>query len=369
MKELEDILDKKCFDINKILDPKDKKKKIKKILEESFKEFKIDKKELKFISLKILEYSTKNLKKEVKELIAEKEKLDNMIKSKTHILQNERYEIFDLIEECLLNKKLINKKTSDYLHNLRIQYIDILDVLKELCESAIITTIENEKNKESIQETTYELIKNITYQTLNEGILSSARIRKVVSTILGVTIEIVQTDSKFIKELLQGTIEGLNKGITKSIKEFKNTLNSIEMKEKLKNNDIQALYEELHNTDTLFTQIITAKASQSKGEVKMILEDIANNMHPKLNEMINISKETIEIVREKIKEALLKGKKSAKEVISNTEILNQETLNEAKKRAKNAKESGIRLFNTAKNVFEGALQGAKEAMNKQNKKD
>lgn len=368
--QLKELIKQTCYNANIDLEDKQRVELIHNVIANAIDGFKqnqtsLEEEHLKTISFEVLEDSTNQLTTELQELLIEKERLDRRIAQKSASLQNVRHHVFDAIEGSL--KELLPELTDEkfhYLHELKVQAVDILDILEEVTESALITTLEQCENIES---TTQQIIKDLTCQTLREGIITSVRIRKVVSSILATAIGVAEASPNQAKALLKGTITGLNEGITQSIKRFKDLFHYTPEEAQdllIEFEDAQKLYEELHHTDTLFVQIIKAQAAQSNGITSDILNDIVEDMHPELNEMINASRETIEVLSEKVsdlaKEAVAKGKVA----LEKRDILNDKTIEDAKKKAQHAKKMGIKAFFVATKALGGAIKGAKDAIEK-----
>ena len=234
---------------------------------------KIDMPELKILSSAVLTQATANLNAELQELLLQKERIERQLNKKSHTLQSTKHQLFTIIEELLREKGADNLSISK-LHSIELQSMDLLNLLEEMVESAIITTLEKGSN---IEETLEELAKEITIQTLDEGILSAERIRHVISTILRTAIEVAEASPNSAPAILEGTIKGMRTGLIRSLDNFnKKFLFTPDEAKMILIDDPHALYNELHHTDALFLHTIEALAAQSsptiKSELKMSLQ-------------------------------------------------------------------------------------------------
>ena len=133
-------------------------------------EWNIDTKDLSLSDIQTLSASI--LEHETKALLAQKEQIERKLDKKFHELQESKYTIFNAIEAQLSS----DDKALSKLHQVKLQTIDLYDLLDELVESAIITALEKESD---IVDTIEEVIKDITYEAIKEGSLDTIRIRKI----------------------------------------------------------------------------------------------------------------------------------------------------------------------------------------------
>jgi len=93
--------------------------------------------ELKTIAESIIEIETQTLHDEVQDLLAQKEQIERQLEKKALALQNAKYAIFNTIEEDL---SADSPSIQRDLHQIKLQSIDLFDMLEEMVESAILTT-------------------------------------------------------------------------------------------------------------------------------------------------------------------------------------------------------------------------------------
>jgi len=349
-----DLLD-KCIKLES-LDEAKQKKEIASVLTHLEKEWEsdianIEPLQLNALTSSVIAQSTKSLTSELEELLLQKERIERQIDKKTHELQSKKHHLFSVLEELIVEKGA-SAETLARLHSLELQSMDLLTLLEEMVESAIITTLEKGTN---IEETLEELAKEIILHTLDEGILSATRIRHIISSILSIAIDVAEATPNSATVILEGTIKGMRRGLIRALDRFKQKFLFTPDEAKLMLiDDPQSLYNELHHTDALFLQTIEALAVQSSPSIKAELENILADIRYDMEELTLISKETLEIVGDKLsvfaKDAMQKS----------TKMLKSDKAQEAKK-------LGVHAWGVARNVLDGAIKGAKDAMDEKRK--
>jgi len=304
--------------------------------------------EIKILSETILDIETKTLHDEVETLLAQKEQIERKLERKSQTLQLAKYQIFDAMESQLSSD---DEEALAKLHQVKLQTIDLFDLLSEIVESAIITALEKDKDSD-MQESIHEVIKEITYEAIKEGSLNTIRIRKILSTILHATIEIAEASPVKAHDILYPTLKGMRSGLIHSITRFKQRLVFIPMEAKhILIEDYDTIIEDLNQTDSLFSQVVQVQADESSQLVKETLLTIKKDMHYDLDELLRISKETADVMKDRFstfaKEAVKKADSAFK---SPTAI--------------EAKRMGIQVLGIAKTALGSALTSAKDVMEK-----
>lgn len=325
-------------------------KKVDSLAEHIKQEWHISKEELKFQELKIiaesiLEIETQSLHDEVQDLLTQKEQIERQLERKSLELQNAKYNVFSTIEEDLaVDAPSVQRD----LHQIKLQSIDLFDMLEEMVESAILTTLEKAHD---IEETIKEITKDITHETLNEGAMGTVRIRKIISTILQSAIGVAEATPNAAEEILRGSLKGIRAGLIQSIREFKQQLQYVP--EELKAN-VLADYgdlDELKQTNLVFTQTIQSLSSTTDKSTEALLTKISKDIHLDMDELILISKETVELMKDRFnsatKDAFVRGSRA---------------LNSQK--AQEAKRMGIQAFSAAKTALDSAIKTAKDRIEK-----
>lgn len=301
--------------------------------------------ELKTLSSAILEEEGSTLHGELEELITQKERLERQIIRKNEELQHLKYSLFNALEKHIGDSEEMLEK----LHQVKIQSVDLLNILEEITESAIITTLEKGSD---IEETLHEIIKEITFQTLNANVLNAVRIRRILSSILQSAINIGEATPNQGDAIYRGTLEGIQSALIKSIEKFRQYLLFVPDEVKaLYRGEYKKIEEELDSIDTLYGQIFHALRSHNAENTIKQLEAISADVHKNSDELSHLSKETVELLRTRLSK--LKRGVTAQ----GSKLLKS-------KSAQEAKAMGTRAWSVAKSAMEGALKGAKEAIEK-----
>jgi hypothetical protein len=301
--------------------------------------------ELRDLTTVLLREETLSSHDELQELIAEKEKIERQITRKSEELQHLKYRFFDALETLFANDEAMLEK----LHYIKIQSVDLLDILEEMVESAIITTLE--KSSE-IEETLHEIIKELTFQTLNANVLNAVRIRRIFSSILQSAINVAEASPNQAQSILRGTLLGMRSALHKSIEKFRQYLLYVPEEVKaLYRVEYQLIEDELEQIHTLFGQIVHGLAKHNSPQIMELLTAIGAEVRLDTDELAILSQETAKLLQNKLSK--LRQEVSAR----SAKLLNSVS-------AQEAKAMGIRAWSVAKSAMDGAIKGAKEAMEK-----
>lgn len=300
---------------------------------------------LRDLTLSLLKEETRSLHDELQELITQKEQVERQIVRKSEELQQCKYRFFDVLEKMFAdNDEMLVK-----LHNIKIQSVDLLDILEEMVESAIITTLENGSDTE---ETLHEILKELTFQTLNANVLNAVRIRRIFSSILQSAINVAEATPNQAEAILRGTMMGIRSALHKSIEKFRQYLLYVPEEVKaLYREEYRLIEEELEHIDTLFAQILHGLAKHNSPTIIAKLSLIGEEIKLDSDELSILSQETAKLLQTKL--AKLKTQVSEQ----GAKLLNSPS-------AQEAKAMGSRAWSVAKAAMDGALKSAKEAMEK-----
>ena len=312
---------------------------------------KLSLKEIKTLTTAILDLETKNLHDELEKLMAQKEQIQRSLEKKSLQMQEAKYNVFNSIES-LIQKD--DNLTLSKLHQVKLQTIDLFDLLSETVESAIITALEKSKDSEA-NETIQEVIKELTYETIKEGTLNTVRVRKILSTILQSAIEIAEATPNSSAEILEATLRGMRSGLMHSIDRFKQRLAFMPLEAKhILIEDYDTIIEDLNQTDTLFLQVVQTQANENSQMIRKELLDINKKMHYDLEELVHISKETAQVMKDRFSIF-------AKETIKKADTAMQSQT------AKEAKRMGTQAWKVAASAVGIALKSAKDAIDSKEK--
>ncbi len=303
--------------------------------------------QVKTISTTILDLETQDLKADVDQLIFQKEAIERSLEKKQAELQESKYNVFNILQDSLSSQESALSK----LHQVKLQSIDLYDILSEMVESAIITALEKDKDGD-ITQTTTEVIKDITFEAIKEGSLNTIRVRKILSTILVSAIDVAEATPNRAKEILSSALKGMRSGLIRSIDRFKTRLAYMPVEAKhILIEDYDTIIEDLNQTDTLFSQVVSTQASQSSQSIKLILEKINKDMHYDLAELVHISKETAEVMKDKFSSFAKNAVKKADTALKSP-------------KAVEAARMGKEAWGVARVALGSAIKTAKDAIDK-----
>ena len=310
-------------------------------------EEKLSLEEIKALANLFIEKETQKLEEDVEELLEQKEAIERALEKKSEELQEKKYEVFHALEEEFQTDNSLLVK----LHQVKLQSIDLYEILSEMVESAIITALEKDTDGD-ITEPTREVIKEITFESIKEGSLNTIRVRKILSTILATAIDISEATPNRAEEILSATLKGMRAGLIQSIDRFKKRLAFMPVEAKhILIEDYDTIIEDLNQTDTLFSQVVVTQASQSSQTIRKVLLDLNKAMQYDLEELVHISKETAEVMKERFSSLAKLAVKKADSALNSP-------------KAQEAKRMGIQAFSVAKEALGHAIKSAKDAIDK-----
>ncbi|MDX9814075.1 MAG: DUF6781 family protein [Sulfurimonas sp.] len=287
---------------------------------------------------------TEHLADELNHLLVQKEQIDIAIEKKMSEIQDAKYMLFAELESEASDESYLSK-----LHQIKLQSIDLYDVLSETTQSAIIEAIERYKASEAFS-FIEEMIKELTYETIKEGELNTLRVRKILSTILNASIEVAEATPNQLDGILESSLRGMRSGLVLSIDRFKKRLEFMPLEAKhILIRDYDTIMQDLNHTDVIFSQVIYSSANESESITKKALQEINNKMRYDLEELVHISKETAIAMKKRFSSFAKAASKKA------DSMLHSKTANEAKKMGQNA-------ISAAKIAVANAIKNAKSKM-------
>lgn len=311
----------------------------------------------------------------------EKEQLEKSINIQKKSIQSNIAGTYSQLEERI--GKMDSTIAAEYLktlQNVKLRGIEMLGILKETTSEALLTTLEKASD---IEDTVFEITKNITYQAINDGEFSKNRFIDVTNSVMEVAIEIADEDLGNAKDLLSGSIHGTKEGMAKAIDKFKNDLKfAPEEIEDVLQKDLTSIKKELVSVEEDFIEMLKSTKNNSNGISKKIINELLENeLDNSLAKIKRVASEAIETLGEKIEELKTTKPYLENEFVRKAEkkigefekvasqkvesIKNFEFENEkAKKATAEAKRLGNHAWEVAKNVLDGAIKGAKDAINK-----
>jgi len=312
--------------------------------------------------------------------IYEKEQLEKSIFTQKQQIRSTIASSFDILEQHIAKLPSDTQEAALLaLHDAKLRGVEMLGILKETSQEALLTTLEKGSD---IEDTIYEITKNLSFQSISEGALTKARILDISRTIIESAMDIADEDLGNAKAILEGTINGVHDGVTKTIEKFKNDLKyaPTEEMEGLAETDLSLLRKELLKIDEQFILQLEALASQTEGISQTIIREMTSEMNSSAARIKRAANEAKEVITERMEHLKTEAEKKLvvlkkdveeleKKASSKMESLKQFDFEseKAKQIAIDAKKLGFRAWEVAKSMMDGAVKGAKEAMKKEDK--
>ncbi|MDR3345757.1 MAG: hypothetical protein LBS73_01145 [Campylobacteraceae bacterium] len=264
------------------------------------------------------------------------------------------------INQGLIDAKLLN--------------IEVLGILKEVVEEAFIATIEQAGD---IQDTIKEISKNVTYQAINEGKFTKARIIDIASVIIQAACDIADSDYANATDILNGAVKGTKKGIAKAVTKFKNELRFApeEVKEFVEQEALES-QKAIINTEEAFIAMLKRCQTNSDGISSKILFGIITEHSTYIAKLKRLSAEAagawsakienfkdegLKDFREKAGKKFEEIKKGTNEKVA---AFKTDAVPKAKQMAGDAKNLGFRAWEATKTMLDDVVKNAKDRKKK-----
>lgn len=298
-------------------------------------------------------------------IMYERDKLKKQIQTQKDQIKTLIAKNYQNVENFINNSDLAQKnELSLSLKDRLLNDLEMLGILKETAESAFLNTIEACND---VEDTSYEIAKNIVYRTINDGEFIKGRFLGISSTVIESAANIANESKIYAKELIIGAINGSNDGISKAIEKFKDELRFVP-------NDLEnslLTTKEIIKIEDDFIDMLRQLASRVKEPSNKIINEILQSEYDNYFAMLKrISAEAREQIFLKIDEIGHKSSK-IKEDLNLDEKINalKKELSELEKKAgeklsyikpnyilqnakTEAKKLGDRFYEVAKNLIE-----------------
>jgi len=299
---------------------------------------------LKYAFETLIDTVQKPKEKEIERLIIEIDRLQRHLSTEEEELQRSLRAIFAGIEQSAIQLNPDERKLwQEALENTELEHVEGLGILNETVEAALIAAHEE---AEELESAIREVIRQITHKALSEGLLSAARIRAILTTILMKASELAEATPTHAKEIIYGTVYGINDALITTVKQLKEQLDFAP--EEIKTAHVanwDELIRMLSRSDELYKEIIDDVAVKSTPFIKEILVESSHLIGDHFAELKRISHETIEVAKTRFtllaKEAALKGVE-----------LKEQLTSEAKKLGTKAWKKAIQMAEAYKNKID-----------------
>lgn len=327
--------------------------------------------------------------------IAQKETLENQIVKKRHEIRQIIANTYNTIDGFLENYENAAKDTlTNAISDTKLKGIELLGILKETASEAILTALEK---GDDVENTITQITNNITYQAINEGVITKSRILSISKTIIDGSIEIADEDIAFAKEILSGSVRGTREGIIRAVEKFHEEVAYMpkEVEERTKN-ALKKTEIGLLDMEDSYIALLRQCASSSKGISRKIISDYAKDLDSTASRLQRVSHEARKTITQKLnelkdsakikdiastlkedaikleKEITEKVGKKIDEITKEGSVIESDIAKKATREAKRlsgeAKKLGFRTWEVAKKGIDSALKNAKETLNKKSDK-
>ena len=311
--------------------------------------------------------------------IYEIEQLKKSAATQKKEIQNTISNTYDILEKHInsLPEKDIASKA---LNDTKLNAIEMLGILRETTEEAILTTLEKGKD---VEDTTFQITKNLTFQAINDGDFVKKRFLDITRMIMSVSLEFANENLGFAKELVNGSVEGTQKGILKAVNKFKNDIKfAPDEDDEIFNQNLDLAKKELPTIEDEYIQMLKELAEKYDGVIQYSLKEKIEKYNGSVEKIKRATLEAKEALSQRLEEiasdvSIDEIKEKAEEKFENlkkdvselgkkaNETLEHLKQNEtAKKATIEAKKLGLRAWEVAKNMLDNAIKNAKEGTKK-----
>ncbi|MCF6172625.1 MAG: hypothetical protein L3J44_02405 [Campylobacteraceae bacterium] len=312
--------------------------------------------------------------------IYEIEQLKKSAQMQKNEIKNSIANTYNILEKHINSLPQELKNTaSKGLNDTKLNALEMLGILRETTEEAILTTLERGSD---IKDTIFQITKNLTFQSINDGEFTKKRFIDITTTIMDTALELANENLSFSKELIDGSAKGTKEGILKAINKFKNDIKVAPDDEEIFNQNLELAKKELSTIEDEYIRTLKNLSLKYDGKVKTCLNEkiekydssvekikratleakvaISNRLEEFTNEVsVDDIKEKAEVKFENLKRDVSELGKKANETLE--QLKQNET---AKKATMEAKKLGNRAWEVAKNMLENAMKNAKERVKK-----
>ncbi|BBG64736.1 hypothetical protein NNO_0034 [Hydrogenimonas sp.] len=290
-----------------------------------------DEEVLQYAFERLIETVQKPKEKEIERLIIEIDRLQRHLNTEEEELQRNLRELFIGIERAAEAVPAgLKELWKEALENTELSHVEGLGILTETIEAALVAALEE---ADDIESAIREVVRQVTHKALGEGILGAARIRAILTTILMKSSELAEATPNHAKEIIHGTVYGINDALISAVKQLKNRLHFAPEEQEAGYVNWNEMIRMLSRSDELYKEIINDVASKNSPFVKDILLGCADVIGDQFAELKRISTETIEIAKKRLsilaKEAVIKGTELKEQLTSEARKLGQKAWKKA----------------------------------------
>lgn len=248
--------------------------------------------------------------KEIERLVVEIDRLKRHLATEEEELQRNLRDLFHGIEHAIVKLPEPHRSVwREALENTELEHVEGLGILNETVEAALVAALEE---ADDIQSAVQEVTRQIAHKALGEGLLGAVRIRAILTAILSKAAELAEATPNHAREILHGTVYGVNEALIATVNQLKEQLQFAP--EEIRSGyvvDWEELVRMLSRSDELYREIIENVAAKNSTFVREILEESTHLVGDRTAELKRISMETVAVAKEKLatlaKEAAVRG--------------------------------------------------------------
>lgn len=316
--------------------------------------------------------------------IYEKEQLEKTISEQKKAIRANIAGTFNILEMHIEKmEKSLSLEALKALSDAKLKGVEMLGILKETTSEALLTTLEKSTD---IEDTIFEITKNLTYNAINEGDLIKNRFIDIANTVMEATIEIADENQSFAKEMINGAVHGTKEGMAKAIDKFKNDLKfAPEELDKVLEKDLNIIKKELFKIEESFVHMLENAKELSNGVSSKIISNIIDNeLNNSFAKIARVATEARELIGDKLDElknsasgmengfmdkaekkfASLKKDMNSLEEKAGKKFESMKNYEFENEKAQKAAIEAKRLGNHAWEIAKSALKSAKESIKK-----
>ncbi len=304
--------------------------------------------------------------------IYEIEQLEKSAQNQKVEIQNNITDTYNALEKQINSLPQDLKETAlCALNDTKLNALEMLGILRETTQEALLTTLEKGSD---IEDTTFQITKNLTYQAIKDGEFIKRRFLNITKTIMDVALELADTNMVFSKELVSGACEGTKEGILKAIEKFKNDIKFAPLEDdEIFDQNFDLVKKDLAKIEDEYIQTLKEFSNQYDGKIQKILNEKIERYNSSVEKFKRATAEAKEAITQRLgefktdvsiddlkekaetklgnlKKDVSKFSKKANETIES--IKQNET---AKKATSEAKKLGLRAWEVAKNMLESRM--------------
>lgn len=238
----------------------------------------------------------------IHKLIFERDQIEKQIYSQAKDIQKDLIGVCKSIENSFSKSKKKDKfLILEVLGNRLFGGLEIFGILKDVSEAAFLTTIEN---GEDVEDTAFEISKNIVFRVIKESEFKKARILNISKCVISASVLVANESKIFAKELIFGAINGTKEGVLKAVETFKD---EIKFAPSEISSEVAQNIKELKTIENEFIEmlkILSQNADEpSKSAICELLENSLDNYAARILRVKNELKELISVKFDEFKES------------------------------------------------------------------